>query len=127
MLVVRYEDMRRDTEATLSQVLDFLGLQKDRGTIQQAIANNTLDRMRVKEDTAKQSGSELKKGTLLRNHDTKRFVGSAPLGGWRERLTAEQVLRIDQHAGEVLQRLGYPLGRAVLESRKPELSLQAQG
>jgi len=126
MLLIRYEDMRRDTEGTLQQILDFLGVQRDRSLIQQAIANNTLDRMKAKEDTAKQNPDQIKKGTLLRNHDKKRFVGSAPLGGWREKLTPEQILMIDRYAGRELARLGYPTGKDVLEAMKPEMTLQTR-
>ncbi len=126
MLLIRYEDMRRDTEGALTQILDFLGVQRDRGVILGAIANNTLDRMRVKEDVAKQNPDQIKKGTLLRNHEKKRFVGAAPLGGWKEKLTPEQILLIDQYAGEALQRLGYPLGRDVLEAMKLEMTLQTR-
>lgn len=126
MLVIRYEDMRKDTEGTLVQILNFLGFPVDLGIIRQAIENNTLERMRVKEDAAKQNPDQIKKGTLLRNHGKKNFVGSAPLGGWRERLDPEQILLIDQYAGDVLQRLGYPLGRDVLDAKKREPSLQAR-
>jgi hypothetical protein len=126
LLVIRYEDMRRDTEAVLMQILDFLGVQRDRSIVQGAIANNTLDRMRAKEDSAKQNPDRITKGTLLRNHDKKRFVGAAPLGGWKERLTPEQILLVDEYASDAMRRLGYPLGRDVLEAMKPEMTLQTR-
>jgi len=127
LIVVRYEDMRRDTENALFQILDFLGVQRDRGVVQQAIANNTLDRMREKEDSAKQNPDQIKKGTLLRGSDEKkRFVGSAPLGGWKDKLTADQIMLIDQYAGREMLRLGYPLGKDVLEAMKPEMTLQTR-
>ena len=69
LLVVRYEDLRKDTESGLLEMLNFLGIPSDsREQVRKAIENNSLRAMREKEDKAKKSGATLGKGTLLRKH-----------------------------------------------------------
>jgi hypothetical protein len=126
LLLVRYEDMRRNPEEILTQILDFLGVKTDDSVIRDAIAGNSLESMRAKEDSVRQSPARLEKGTLLRGHKSGRFVGKGAVGGWRERLTAEQLLLIDRHAADAMQRLGYPLGGSFAEFQSEGLSLQAQ-
>ncbi len=121
LLVVRYEDLRKDTENGLLEMLDFLGIQSDRDLIRHAVANNSLRNMREKEEKAKTSGATLGKGTLLRKHridrEDARFVRTGSVGGWRDKLTDSQIDMVTRYAGEALLRAGYPAG----------LALQVQG
>jgi hypothetical protein len=116
LLIVRYEDLRKDTEPGLIEMLNFLGIQRGRDQIRRAIENNSLRAMREKEEKAKKSGATLGKGTLLRKHSVDRedgrFVRSGSVGGWREKLSPEQIAMVDKYAGDALQRAGYPLGMA---------------
>jgi hypothetical protein len=54
------------------------------------------------------------KGTLLRKHNVDRedarFVRSGSVGGWREKLSDEQIAMVTKYAGEALVRAGYPTG-----------------
>jgi hypothetical protein len=124
MLLVRYEEMRRNTEENLARILDFLGVNADQASIRDAVANNSLDRMRAKEDNAKQSATKLTKGTLLRGHKSGRFVGKGAVGGWGERLTPAQLSLIDSYAGDAMLRLGYPLGSSPTDVQ-PEIASMA--
>jgi len=126
MLLVHYEEMRRNTEATLLQILEFLEVDADPSAVRNAIANNTLERMRAKEDSVRKPDVKLTKGTLLRGHKKGRFVGKGALGGWREKLTPEQLQLIDRYAGEAMQRLGYPLSSQVADAGDQELPAQLQ-
>jgi len=114
LLVVRYEDLRKDTEDGLVQMLNFLGIQRDREQVRKAIENNSLRAMREKEEKAKKSGATLGKGTLLRKHNVDRedarFVRSGSVGGWREKLSREQIEMVRKYAGDALVRAGYPAG-----------------
>lgn len=114
MLVVRYEDLRKDTENGLLRMLDFLGIDGDRERIRRAVENNSLSNMREKEEKAKNSGATLGKGTLLRKHrvdkEDARFVRSGSVGGWREKLSDTQIEMVAHYAGRVLERAGYPAG-----------------
>jgi hypothetical protein len=114
LLVVRYEDLRRDTETGLLEMLEFLGVPGDREVVRRAVENNSLRAMREKEDKAKTSGATLGKGTLLRKHrldrEDARFVRSGSVGGWREKLSESQIAMVTRYAGEALVRAGYPAG-----------------
>jgi hypothetical protein len=117
LLVVRYEDLRRDTENGLLEMLDFLGIKSDSDLIRRAVENNSLRNMREKEEKAKTSGATLGKGTLLRKHridrEDARFVRTGSVGGWREKLTDLQIDMVTRYAGEALLRAGYPAGLAM--------------
>ncbi len=114
LLVVRYEDLRKDTETGLAEMLEFLGISADRERVRRAVENNSLRAMRDKEDKAKTSGATLGKGTLLRKHrvdrEDARFVRSGSVGGWREKLSEAQIAVVSKYAGEALLRAGYPAG-----------------
>jgi len=44
------------------------------------------------------------------------------VGGWRERLTDDQLQIIDSFVGDAFRRMGYPLAGAVAEARSPVLA-----
>jgi hypothetical protein len=100
LLVIRFEDLRRNTQKLLISVVQFLGIRVDEDVIRRAIVNNTVDRMREKEDVSK---------VLVRGPgEDGRFVRRGSVGGWRERLTDAQLERIERYAGATLARMGYP-------------------
>jgi hypothetical protein len=117
LMVVRYEDLRREPEEGFRRIVDYLGVSVSPERIRSAVANNALDRMKEKERMEPQRASV--KG---------RFVGSGVVQGWRSRLSPEQMQFVDQYAGSVLTRLGYPLstqlsqGGVNLELKGSELS-----
>jgi hypothetical protein len=117
LLVVRYEDLRKDTETGLVEMLEFLGIHSDRDRIRRAVENNSLRNMREKEEKAKNSGATLGKGTLLRKHrvdkEDARFVRTGSVGGWREKLSDAQIEMVTRYAGEALLRAGYPAGLGI--------------
>jgi hypothetical protein len=96
-LLVKYEEMRRDTERVLSNIVKFLGVAVDCETIRKTVANNDLHSMRVKEDRYHRKPAD-GAGRQVR-------VGS--VGGWQQRLSAVQVDLIEHHAGDLIERLGY--------------------
>jgi len=124
LLVVRYEDLRRDTENGLLEMLDFLGIEGERDLIRRAVENNSLRAMREKEGKAKNSGATLGKGTLLRKHnldrEDARFVRTGSVGGWREKLSQSQIEMVARYAGESLLRAGYPAGLSKSAAQQEE-------
>jgi len=129
LLVVRYEDLRKDTESGLVEMLNFLGIDRDREQIRRAVENNSLRAMREKEEKAKKSGATLGKGTLLRKHnldrEDARFVRSGSVGGWREKLSQAQIDMVTAYAGDALIRAGYPAG--LTEEAPVELATSVRG
>lgn len=98
LLVLKYEDLRKDPEGQFRRMLDFAGLKRDPEAVRQAIANNSLEKMRVKENDSPRKAS-------VRG----RFVRGGFVQGWKDKLSEEQLRRIEANAGETLMRLGYPL------------------
>lgn len=94
LLVVRYENLRRDPVKGFTRVAEFLGADVGDERIRRAITNNGLDRMREKERLEPQRASV--KG---------RFVRNGLVQGWRSQLSPEQLEFIEKHAGNILQRL----------------------
>jgi hypothetical protein len=102
LLVLRFEDMRKDLEGSVARCLEFLGKQVDPSVIQTAIRNNSLEKMRAKEDQAK----KLPKVP----GEAGRQVGRGAIEGWRLKLTERQLETVDEFAGDTLARLHYPSG-----------------
>lgn len=125
LLVIRYEDMRKNTEETLAKMVQFLDVKVDRELIRKAIANNSLEKMREKEDRSKRNGTAQ---GLLTNHKSSRedgrFVRSGAVGGWRAKLSPANAQLIQEYAGEALERMGYPPG--ILPGDKENQELQPQ-
>jgi hypothetical protein len=113
LMLVRYEDLRQDPEQVLSQLLQFLGVTPNLRIIRKAIENNSLQRMRAKEDKARKAGE---RSVLLESRKSTeedgRFVRKGAVGGWRGTLTDAQLKIIDQYAGDMLATLGYEHGLA---------------
>ncbi len=109
LLVIKFEHMKAHTEETLAEILEFLGVSRDRAAIRQAIANNNLQRMKEKEDRSPQTSAYSRESG---NGDRKRFIRSGSTGGWRSRLTPAQVQLIERQAGLGLARVGYSLEAA---------------
>jgi hypothetical protein len=117
LLLIRFEDMRKNTEATVSEILKFLECNYDILKVRAAIANNSLDRMRAKEETVKRSGVKLDKKVLIRTHSVERedgrFVRKGAIGGWRNKLSESQVRLVEEWTGPTLRRMGYEVGSSV--------------
>lgn len=113
LLVVRYEDLRKNPTDSLAGVLQFLGVTPDPTAIRKAVESNTLQHMRAKEDKARRASEP---SALLGNHKSAeedgRFVRKGAVGGWRNKLTDAQVRVIQQYAGDTLASLGYDPGFA---------------
>jgi Sulfotransferase domain len=106
LLIVRYEELRKNPLEGFRRITDFLGVNVTDERISSAIANNAIAKMKEKERLEPQRASV--KG---------RFVGEGSVQGWRSRLSPTQVRFIEQHAGKALVRLGYPLtGGATAET-----------
>jgi hypothetical protein len=112
LLVVRYEDLRKNPEQKLQELLQFVGINPDVRVIRQAIENNTLQQMRAKEDKAKKAGeTSILLGSRREAFDeVSRFVRKGAVGGWRGKLTDAQVNLVWQYTRDVLSELGYESG-----------------
>jgi hypothetical protein len=103
--LVRYEDLRSEPEKLLDGLLRWLGEDVDQDLIKNAVVNNTVDRMRIKEDQ-EASGTHFS-GAANRRF---RFVNVGSTTEWRNRLSPDQLATVEEgQMGLVLRRLGYPV------------------
>ncbi len=108
MMVVRYEDLRKDPVPLFAQMADFLGAKVSEEKIKEAVANNSIQKMRAKEDKEP-----------VRASIGGRFVRDGAVRGWLSKLTPDQVRLIEQYAGDTLLRLGYPLSTQLVTEESP--------
>ena len=109
-LLLRYEDMKRDTAGVLSSVVAFLDrssfrkIDSNPEALRRTIELSSAENMRALE---KQEASSwvLTKGT----RSDKPFVRSATSGGWKTQLAPESVEAIESAWGGLMQELGYDL------------------
>jgi|ERR1700722_1429119 len=94
--VYRYDELRRDTLTSLTSMLEFLNVTVDSQKISDAIASNSLQQMRKKEELSPQKVSK-----------RDRFVRNGSVGGWRENLNDAQVELVNRSLGREMTRLGY--------------------
>lgn len=103
-LLIKFEEMRRNTESTVNTVLDFLGVIVDPQTVRDAITNNSLQKMQEKEQRQPQLS---RSAPAASGGEETRFIRRGSTGGWRNRLTEAQVEFMEQHTRPVLEQMGY--------------------
>jgi hypothetical protein len=74
--------------------------------VHRVVTNNSVKRMREKEDQARDKGWRASARSDIR------FVDSGSVGGWSETLTDAQAATIERRFGPVLERLGYLSARS---------------
>lgn len=109
--VIRYEDMRREPEKVLADLMEFLGKPLDSATIRRAVENNALESMRAKEDALHKKPQQVRfpEKPAAPSSEDGRFVRQGLVGGWRRKLPLHAVQLIEQYAGDTLDRLGYEI------------------
>jgi Sulfotransferase domain len=103
--LIKYEDLRLDPQRELDGLLRWLGEEVDGEVIGQAVNNNTVEKMRTKEDQEAVG----KHFSQAKNRHF-RFVDEGTIRGWRERLTPSQLALMEEgEMGLIIRRLGYPV------------------
>jgi|SRR5579862_393401 len=116
MLLVHYEELRKDPVTWFTRMTEFLGVNVDREKIELAVARNTLENMREKE-----------RKEPVRASIRGRFVRDGSVRGWLSKLSPEQVRLIEKHAGRALARLNYPLSPQLTAEQTPGLVATGAG
>jgi len=99
--LVKFEELRSNPEDTLAGVAGFLGASLDRPRIEAVVRNNSVERMREKEDVAPRETF-----TRARSRDI-RFVNEGATQGWQEVLTPAQADLLLEHTQASRELLGY--------------------
>jgi Sulfotransferase domain len=103
-LLLRYEDMMKDTASELARIALFLGINPSPAELYKAIELSSADRMRKLEKLEALQWV----GTRKHRKDIP-FVGKAKSGGWRTSLPESSVQRIESAWGGLMTMLGYEL------------------
>ena len=101
LLVLRFEEVHKDIESATAQSLEFLGVKSNPDVIHRACVNNSIEKMRAKEEQS---------ATLPQKGEGGGLIRSGVSQGWRKKLSAKQIVRIERHAGAMLHQLGYGTG-----------------
>lgn len=96
--VLRYEDMHATPQKSFGAAAAFLGLPHDAERVQRAVEFSAFEEL---------SRQEAEKGFRERPPRIEKFFLNGKTGGWREKLTAEQVSRIITDHGPMMRRFGY--------------------
>ena len=84
------------------------GLCRPPQVIADAIADNTVDKMRAREASAQKLHKT--------NSEEGRFVRKGSVMGWRDKLTEAQLDLIEQYAGKTMARMGFPSWKTVVKA-----------
>jgi hypothetical protein len=112
-LIVRYEDMRADPQATLRRIVHFLGCPDDENALRAAVEYASVENMRKLEEkqTFWLAGSRMKAKDKSNPDSFK--VRRAKVGGYRDYFDEAQVAEIDARVGRELSTLyGYDGARS---------------
>ena len=103
LLVVRYEDMRRDTQAVLSRILEFIGTPATEQEARAAVEFASIENMKKMEQkrTFWLSGSRMVPGDR-KNPDSYK-VRRGKVGGYRDYFDDAQVEQIEQYLQQHLR------------------------
>ena len=104
-LLMRYEDMMKDTERELARISEFLDIPADPKRLRHAVESSSADRMRALEKLEEDNWV----ATKNRRKDIP-FVRVAKSGGWHTALPAGCVQQIENAWGGLMTPLGYELG-----------------
>lgn len=103
-LLLRYEDMIKDTASELARIARFLGIESEPSRLQRAIEMSSADRMRELEKNEQDQWI----ATKNRRKDIP-FVRVAAAGGWRTSLPESCIRQIELAWGDVMTTVGYEL------------------
>ena len=103
-LLMRYEDMMKDTVRELARISEFLDIPADPKRLRHAVESSSADRMRKLEKEQAKQWSATKK-----TRRDKPFVRKAVSGDWKTRLSESCVASIQAAWGDVMRSVGYDL------------------
>ena len=98
LLVMRYEDMKAGPVETFARAVSFLGLNFTLPEIEAALERASFARLKQQEE---------EKGFSEKSAASPSFFRKGDVGDWKNVLTREQVNRIVEAHGEVMERFGY--------------------
>jgi hypothetical protein len=103
VLVVKYEDLKRDQRGMLARMAEFLGLPAADNLIDLAVQRTSFASMRKEEEIHGSESFAGEKGSKGF------FVRKGKVDSWREEMPAETIRKIEDRFGRVMERVGYTI------------------
>jgi hypothetical protein len=100
MITISYEELKKDTVATLQMVCDFVGVERERTTLESAARNSTFEILRAKEQ-------KFGWGEDSVWPKDKAFIRRGEVGSFKDEMSGEVLHAFMEQSKPVLQRLGY--------------------
>jgi hypothetical protein len=106
LLLVHYETLKSDTQATLQSILTFLGLPAIPGRMARAIDASRFDKVREQEtaNSFNEKPQSIRSGTFFRRGESLQ---------WLRELSPDQAYRLADGCGPIMQAVGYTHPRDV--------------
>ena len=97
-LVLRYEDLLSDPQATFTSLIAFAGCDPDPVRVAQSIKATAFDKLKR---------AEAASASLLASADGRAFFRKGKANDWQGRLTRDQIKEIMSDHAEIMDRFGY--------------------
>ena len=98
IFVVRYEDLLADTLDQFGRIARHFGISSDTARIRKAAEFSSFKQLQK---------MEAEQGFVERSIHSERFFRAGRSGGWQDKLTADQVTRIESDHAAQMKRFGY--------------------
>ncbi|MEM7132587.1 MAG: sulfotransferase domain-containing protein [Chloroflexota bacterium] len=98
ILIVRYEDLKRDTFSTFERVIRFCGLPMESHRIEKAVEFSTFEQL---------ANQEREVGFEEKNVHASSFFRKGIVGSWKEQMPSQLIKQIIADHGDVMARFGY--------------------
>ena len=126
-LLLRYEDMRRNTMAELARLAKFMGIEPEPTRLQKVIDLSSAERMRKLEklqddEWFKTLGYVVRRAQKRKKRKDIPFVGGARAGGWRDSMPESCIRQIESVWGDLMIKTGYELATVT----EPQSALQTK-
>lgn len=102
MIVVRYEDLKRDAAGELGRMCEFAQLDRSRAELERAVENASFENLQQRERVLGWESKEWPKDKM--------FVRRGAVGSHRDEMPPEVLELFLREAGEVMALAGYPVG-----------------
>lgn len=98
LLLLRFEEIRHDIAGAVRDSLKFLGISAEEDRVQRACFDNSIEKMRAKEEQS---------ATLPKTGEGGGLIRAGLVQDWIGKLSSSQIALVERYAGEMLGRLGY--------------------
>jgi len=102
LLIVYYEDMRKDPAATMCQVLEFVGTPGSDAEIAQAVEYASMENMKKREEKSTFRGSSMRVKSGDSSNPDSFKTRRGKVGGYRDYFDDEQVVVVDKLVEDML-------------------------